>query len=766
VKFLLAADNFTRGSGGAPRSAQELVRALLAAGHRVAVLEEGPPAGKQPWEGADLFRARLHGPLMPGDRDLRTVLLNPRWRAEVSALAAAFRPQLVITQGMLAPGAIQAARAARLPVAYFFRGYAPLCPLHFTGLDPEERCSRPECWKCLPPARKLKYPLVRAALELYDRTVPGAELIVANSHYVARLLARYWGARAEVVFPALAVAPAEAPANSPEGYLLFVKPQRAKGLELVVELARSLPERSFAVAGEVGRGAAAALGALANVKLLGWREDMAEVYRGARLVLGPSRMPEPFGRVFAEAAAVGCPVLAFRTGGIPEAVGDGGLLLERTAGAGEWRRALEALDEPERYADLQRAALRTARETAARSGPQHAVRLMEEAARRGPAELPAPPDPGRRLKVVQVISALDLGGAELSLFHLASRLSPERFDVEVICLREEGEMAGRFRAAGLAVRLHRLRSRYSPGGLLGLARLFARAKADVVHTHLRRPNTSGRIAAWLAGVPVIIAHERNPGPEKRWRHFLVDRLLARASSTIVAVSRDTAERNSEAAGLDIERFTVIPNAVDLEQYRPGDRGAARERLGLDAGEFAVGFAGRLHPVKNLDVLLRAFAAAARERPDMRLLLAGDGPERAGLESLASEMGVAGQTTFLGRRDDLPEIYPAMDALCLVSKSEGCSRVMLEAAAMGLALVLTPVGYAPEMLADGESALMVPVGDEAALSAALLRLAADRGLRESLGGAARRAAEAHGLGEYVKRIERLYLELFARETADG
>ncbi len=765
MRFLLAADSFTRSSGGAPRSAQELVRALLGAGHQVAILEVGKPGGKMSWEGADHFRAKLHGPLLPRDHDLRTLVLNPRWQNEVSALARSFRPHVIMTQGMLAPGAIKAAKAARIPVAYFFRGYAPLCPLHYQAKNPELGCARPKCWHCLPLRGKLKYPLVQAALELYDESIPVADTVVANSSYISELFKRYWNIESEVLLPSLRVEAAEKPVNSPGGYLLFVKPQLAKGLALILEVARRLPERSFAVAGQIKPSAARQLGALKNVELLGWREDMSEVYRNARMILGPSRMPEPFGRVFAEAAAYGCPTLAFGVGGIPEAVGNGGKLLAPSAPADEWIRAIEELDSSDEYDALRNAVLTHARELAATDRAARAVELLESTATRGHALLPASPDPGRKLKVVHLISALALGGAEMSLYHLLSALDRERFDVEVICLRDEGVLAERFRAAGIEVTLQKIPSRYSPLGLLRLARLLARKKADIVHTHLRRPNTSGRIAAWIADTPVVVAHERNPGPEKSRRHFFIDRLLSRLSDAIIAVSQDTAERNSEHSRIPLERFTVIPNGVDLKEYRPRDRSRARSTLGLNGEEFVLGFAGRLHPVKNLDVLLSAIAQANGTNGNLRLLVAGEGNQREDLESLAQELDIAEKITFLGRRNDLPEVYPAMDALCLVSKSEGCSRTMLEGAACGLPLILSSVGYAPEMFEDGESALLVKTGDVEALSGAIRRLANEGELREKLGDAALEAARTHDLAKCATRVERLYLELWDRYMKD-
>ncbi len=764
MKFLLAADNFTRGSGGAPRSAQELVRGLLGAGHQVAVIEAGRRDGRTDWSGAELHRVRLHGPLLPADRDLRTVVLNPRWRERVAELAAGFGPDLVVTQGMFAPGAISAAHRAGLPAAYFFRGYAPFCPRQYMGLHPETDCRRPDCWRCLSLAQHLKYPLVRGALDLYKATLPRAELVVANSRYVAALFERFWGVHAEVILPTGGLAPAARPENDPGGYLLFIKPQKIKGLDLILELARRMPERRFAVAGETRGAARRRLSRLSNIRLLGWCDDMPAVYRGARLLLGPSLWHEPFGRVFAEAASVGCPSVAFRCGGIPEAAGAGGVLLERAAGPDEWLRAIRGLDDPGRYEALRGAALAHARELAGYRELTRAVGLLEAAARRGRGEPRAPADLGRKLRVVHVISALPLGGAELSTFHLTSRLDRRLFEVSVICTREEGELAAQFREAGVPVELVKLPSRYGIPGLSRLTRRLRELGADVVHTQMRRANTSGRIAAWMAGVPVIVAHERNLPHDKNWRHFLVDRLLARISSCVIAVSPQVAEAEAAAGGTPRRKLLALPNALDLSVFKPGDRTAARTALGLPADDFVVGFAGRLHENKNLDVLLAAAAEAAGEISNLRIALAGEGPEQAALERQAAELGISARVTFLGVRKDMPKVYPAMDALGLISKVEGCSRTLLEATACGIPAIATPVGYAPELLGRDEAGILVPLRDAGAAARAMVRLAREPETRARMGRVAQERAAANGIDDYVRRVERLYLDLWAEAHA--
>lgn len=365
-----------------------------------------------------------------------------------------------------------------------------------------------------------------------------------------------------------------------------------------------------------------------------------------------------------------------------------------------------------------------------------------------------------KLKVVHVIGKLCFGGAQESLLQLAGRLDSARFESVVVSLGAENEMLGEFRRAGLRTALAPAPHRWGPAGLWRLASLLRREQAQILHSHARRSTTPGMIAALLAGTPVRVAHYRSMSPEDGRGPGLAERWLAAAASRAVAVSEPVAEQLKRQLGLDPWRVTVIPNGVDLERFAPAPRAPARAALGLLASDFVVGFVGRLEPVKRLPVLLRAAAAARSAVPDLRVVLAGDGDERAALAKLAAELGIAERVTFLGMRRDLPAVYPAMDVLCLPSRAEGCSRVLLEAAACGVPLLATPVGAAPEVLGRGEEAgLLFPVDDVGALAAALARLAREPEKRAEMSAAAGVRARRWSLAGHVRLVEQLYTELW-------
>jgi glycosyltransferase involved in cell wall biosynthesis len=202
---------------------------------------------------------------------------------------------------------------------------------------------------------------------------------------------------------------------------------------------------------------------------------------------------------------------------------------------------------------------------------------------------------------------------------------------------------------------------------------------------------------------------------------------------------------------------VIPSGVDTDLVRPGrDRAAAKAHLALSPTTPVIGTVGRLEPRTGTDTLLAAVAALRAERPDVALVVVGEGPLRAELEARARELGIASAVRFLGDRTDVDEVLAALDAFVLPSRTEGMSNALLEAMAMGLPVIATAVGGTPEVIADGRSGRLVPADEPERMAAAIARVLADVVGARRLGIAARAVVEErYGARSMVRRLEAVY-----------
>jgi glycosyltransferase involved in cell wall biosynthesis len=188
-----------------------------------------------------------------------------------------------------------------------------------------------------------------------------------------------------------------------------------------------------------------------------------------------------------------------------------------------------------------------------------------------------------------------------------------------------------------------------------------------------------------------------------------------SADAVVAVGEQLASR---VEALGARRVYVVPNGIDTTRFSPGSKRKSRDALGLDSDAPTVLFVGNLVPVKGPDLLLEAVSLASRELPNLKCIVAGEGPLRATLERRAASLDLAGRVLFVGSRpqDELPDWYRAADTLVLPSRSEGTPNVLLEASACGTPFVATRVGGVSEVAGD---ALLVPPGDPAAMARGIL-----------------------------------------------
>lgn len=363
------------------------------------------------------------------------------------------------------------------------------------------------------------------------------------------------------------------------------------------------------------------------------------------------------------------------------------------------------------------------------------------------------------IKIGFVLHVMNVAGAEVLVAETIRRLGA-RIEPVIFCIDEVGELGHRMREEGVnVVAFHR-----RPGLDVGIAWRMAaeiRARAlDVVHAHQYTPFFYGSIAASLSRAQprVIFTEHGRHFPDvvspKRW---IVNRVLFdRLADDVNAVCEFSARALRDKDGFVRRTIEVIPNGVDLRRYAAVDRTTSRVALGLDAERRYVATIARFHPVKDHRTLLNGFAEVSRARPDVDLLLVGDGPLRPDLERLCGELSIADRVHFMGIRDDVASILRASDVFALTSVSEAASITLLEAMASELPVVVTAVGGNPEIVRDGTDGLLVPRRSSAGVTRALLRILGDAAMAAAMGRAgAERVRAKFTLDNTIGRYYKLY-----------
>jgi glycosyltransferase involved in cell wall biosynthesis len=280
---------------------------------------------------------------------------------------------------------------------------------------------------------------------------------------------------------------------------------------------------------------------------------------------------------------------------------------------------------------------------------------------------------------------------------------------------------------------------------------------DVVHAHMFGSNAWGTLIGRLARVPIVIAHEHTWSFEGEPIRRLLDReLIGRWSDVFVAVSREDRRKMIELERVPAERIRFIPNGIAPRTPTPGRD--LRAELGVGSAPL-VGAVGALRAQKAYDVLIRAAAGLRESYPDLRVLIAGEGPEKPRLEALVRELGLGEVIMMLGRRLDVPDMLAALDVAVCASHYEGSPLAVMEYMEAALPIVATRVGGVPDLIEDGVHGVLVEPGDPGALAEALGSLLGDRARASTLGARAReRRRREFDLDVMVHNFEALYEEL--------
>ncbi|MBA3398275.1 MAG: glycosyltransferase [Deltaproteobacteria bacterium] len=360
------------------------------------------------------------------------------------------------------------------------------------------------------------------------------------------------------------------------------------------------------------------------------------------------------------------------------------------------------------------------------------------------------------LSIVHVLSSFGVGGQERVALDLAigQRARGHRVSVLSLAPPPDGAMAEEFETAGVAVGRVPKHGGLDPTLVPRLAWALRERAADVVHTHNPLPLIYGAPAARLVGAAAIhTKHGKNPGGRGQ---RMLRRGAAQLAHAFVAVSDTTAVQARAQRDAPLSRMHTIPNGIRLDRYAPDAEARAAVRVELGLGDaWVVGTVGRLDAFKNQALLVRAMAPLLSSR--VRLVIVGEGDARAEVEAAIAALPEPRWVVMTGRRMDVPRIVHSFDVFTLSSKSEGLPLVVPEAMAAGLPIVATSVGGLPSVVDDGVTGLLVPV-EEAAMSAALARLAGDHELARTMGVKGREVALARYSHE---RMVDAYLALYDR-----
>ena len=373
-----------------------------------------------------------------------------------------------------------------------------------------------------------------------------------------------------------------------------------------------------------------------------------------------------------------------------------------------------------------------------------------------------------RITVAHLITKLELGGAQLNTVYTAEHLDPLRFDVYLLCGAGgllKSRLAETDRLLVVPALGRKIRIGRDVQALVQLTRLCRRLKPQIVHTHSTKAGILGRLAAYLARVPVIIhsVHGFSFSPYqsffKRNFYLLAEKLCRRLTSHFIFVAGsdiDLARRKNLVAA----NFTLIRSGFPLEKFsgRQVDLTALKKKYDLPDGCFVCGVIAPFKPQKGLFHLVEIAAHVIRRNPAVIFFIAGDGEQRQALEDELGRRGITGNFRLPGFIKEVENAMDCFDIGLSTSLWEGLPQSLVQLRLKKKAVLASDIPGNREVVRDGENGYLLPVGDHERFAAAILKLAADPGLRSRLGNFSAEDFSAWSADLMVARQEELYQRL--------
>ena len=368
-----------------------------------------------------------------------------------------------------------------------------------------------------------------------------------------------------------------------------------------------------------------------------------------------------------------------------------------------------------------------------------------------------------KIRILHLITELELGGAENLLLNICRKLDKKKFNILVGYIYGPGTLANQFRRAGVRVIDLSRKGKIDPLLMFRLTFLMRKERIRIVHTHLVHASVVGRVAAKLAGVEILVTtrHYAYQPKEKTLTRWL-ERKSAKLNHMTIAISQAVRDYLIEREDYDIKKVTVIYNAVDLKLFDS----SIVERPAANAQNHVIGSVGHLYPQKGHDVLIQGMSQIVREFPETQLMIIGNGPQRLMLEHLAQRQKVSDRIAFLGSKSppEVIEILRNVDLFVLASNWEGFGIAVIEAMAAGKPVVATAVEGLREVIEDGRTGFLVPPGKPHALAEKVIYLLRNRNVSIEMGKEGRKRVEIlFSLDSMIVKLENLYRNLLNQKT---
>ncbi|MFH1622843.1 MAG: glycosyltransferase family 4 protein [Candidatus Omnitrophota bacterium] len=374
----------------------------------------------------------------------------------------------------------------------------------------------------------------------------------------------------------------------------------------------------------------------------------------------------------------------------------------------------------------------------------------------------------KKIKVLQIITRLIVGGAQDVALSLASELDKDKFEVTFVSGPQDFcvEMAAKWKVEVIVFSdlIRKINPFKDLVVLIKLYNFIKRNKFDIVHTHTSKAGILGRVAARLAGVPIIfhtphgsIFHSIYYGPRAIFLLSRLENFVASFTDKIINCANNERKDFLEHNISTEDKYTTIYWGIRQDEFlKAYDRDSKRERLGISAETILIGNITRLVSEKGHMFCLEAFKITLEVLPNAKLLIAGDGILREKIEEKIKQLDLSSNVIMLGHRKDVAELLNCLDISVHTSAWEGTPLAIIEAMLMGKAIIATRVGGIPELINNGKTGILIPSGDRGALAEAIIKLAKDRMFANSIGQAAQDyAKEKFTVESMMRKITNLY-----------